>query len=225
LTTAGRRLGVLGGTFDPVHMGHLDAADEAHRALGLDEVLFVPAHHPPHRSGGTAASVFHRFALLSLAVADRDGFRVSDVELRRGGPSYTADTLAELHRRGWQPWQIFFIIGSDAFADVAAWHGYPSILDACHFAVIARAGMSPTVAVAPEPALRGRVRPAGEAGRENLGTAIFLVDAATTAVSSTALRTRLATNETIDGLVPPAVEHHIRRHHLYRTDSDGHGQD
>src|SRR5262249_39122927 len=127
--TATRRMGLIGGTFDPVHYGHLDAADAARLALGLDEVTFIPAHVPPHRSAQPRASAFHRFALLALALAGRSGYHASDLELGRQGPSFTVDTLRDLHRQGWSPAQLFFIIGADAFAEIATWHEYPAVLD------------------------------------------------------------------------------------------------
>jgi len=219
-----RRLGVLGGTFDPVHVGHLEAAGAARRALNLDEVLFVPAHRPPHRQGQPLTSPFHRFAMTALATADCAWARVSDVELLRSGPSYTADTLAELHRRGWQPWQIFFVIGADAFDEIGSWHAFPAILDAAHFAVIARPGASLDSALSRTPALRSRVRAAADAGQAS-GTGVFLIGATTPAVSSSDIRARLAGRTPVTGLVPDAVAHHIERHHLYRTDDNLHGQD
>src|SRR5688500_832820 len=119
--SAPRRLGVLGGTFDPVHFGHLDAGDAAQSALELDEVRLVPSHDPPHRPVDPRASAFHRFALAALAVAERPSWRVSDVELARAGASYSIDTLRALHGDGWSARQIFFILGADAFAEIATW--------------------------------------------------------------------------------------------------------
>ena len=116
--TAARRLGVLGGTFDPIHFGHLDAAEAARASLELDEVLFVPAHDPPHKPGDPHASAFHRFALIALAIQEWPGYRASDMELSREGASYTADTLRALHACGWRPSNLFFIVGADAFAEI-----------------------------------------------------------------------------------------------------------
>src|SRR5687767_388408 len=113
-----RRIGVLGGTFDPVHYGHLDAAGAAQAALALDDVRLIPSHDPPHRPVDPLASAFHRFALLALAIDGRAGWRVSDAEVRRQGASYTIDTLRALHAEGCHPSQIFFIIGADAFAEI-----------------------------------------------------------------------------------------------------------
>ena len=225
MTKEGRRIGVIGGTFDPIHVGHLDAAEAARRALTLDEIQVIPAHDPPHRRADPHASGFQRFALVALAIAGMPGYRASDMELRRDGPSYTALTLRDLHQQGWRPTQIFFIIGADAFAEIATWHDYPAILDAAHFVVIARPGTTLDAAVSRTPELHGRVRRSGEGVSNGAGTAIFLVEATTSDVSSTDVRARLASGGSIDGLVPPAVAQHIRAHHLYGATDDRHGQD
>src|SRR5262245_2875110 len=103
-----RRLGVLGGTFDPIHYGHLDAATAARQALALDQIRLLPTHDPPHRPSRPHATAFHRFALAALAASTMDGYTVSDLELNRDGRSYTIDTLHALHEEGWSPAQIFF---------------------------------------------------------------------------------------------------------------------
>src|SRR5574340_779134 len=136
-------IGVLGGTFDPIHVGHLDAADAARQALSLDRVLVVPASDPPHRPDDPRASVFHRFALVSLAIADRPTFLASDLELQQPGPSYTSLTLQRLASLGYEPSNLFFIVGADAFAEIATWYDYPALLDRAHFAVVTRPGVPP----------------------------------------------------------------------------------
>lgn len=225
MTTAAWRIGVIGGTFDPIHVGHLEAAEAARLALALDEIRVIPAHDPPHRSVEPHASGFHRFALISLAIAGLPGYRACDMELRRDGPSYTALTLRDLHAHGWRPPQIFFIIGADAFADIATWHDYPAILDAAHFVVISRPGTTLEMVQARTPDLRPRARHPRDGVPTDGRTSIFLVEATTRAVSSTDLRARLASGASIDGLVPPAVAQHIRAHHLYGATDDRHGQD
>jgi nicotinate-nucleotide adenylyltransferase len=221
-----RRLGLLGGTFDPIHHGHLDAADAARRALTLDEIRLLPAHDPPHRPIDPRATAFHRFALVSLAINGLDGYAASDVELVREGPSYTADTLRGVHREGWLPSQIFFILGSDAFAEIDTWHEYPRVLEAANFAVIARPGTTLDAAVERAPALRSRTWRAADVGAVSGGnTAIFLVEARTRDVSSTGIRARLAAGQAIDDLVPAAVARHIVAHHLYGAVDELHGQD
>lgn len=203
-----RRLGLLGGTLDPIHVGHLDAAEAAMRALSLDEVLVIPAHDPPHRPDDPRASSYHRFAMVALAIDGRRGYRASDVELRRQGPSYTALTLRELHAAGWRAPELYFIIGADAFAEIATWYEYPAILGACQFAVISRPGITIDEALARTPDLRERV-----------GDTIHLVAADTAPVSSTEIRARLVAGSSVDGLVPPAVQRHIAAHSLYRADN------
>ncbi len=224
--TAARRLGVLGGTFDPIHFGHLDAAEAARASLELDEVLFIPAHDPPHKPADPRASAFHRFALVALAIQDWPGYRASDMELAREGASYTVDTLRALHACRWSAPQLFFILGADAFADIAAWREFPAVLDLAHFAVIARPGATPDGALARTPDLRARARlPASRAWNHEEGTAIYLVEARTRDVSSTTIRERLAERKAIDDLVPAAVARHIVSHHLYGAVDDLHGKD
>jgi nicotinate-nucleotide adenylyltransferase len=218
-----RRLGILGGTFDPFHVGHLDAADAARAALSLNDVLFVPSHDPPHRSAEPHASAFHRFALVALAIADEPRYHASDIELLRQGRSYTSDTLAALHASGWSRLQLFFIIGADAFAEIATWHRFPAVLDAANFVVIARPGASIDAATAQVPDLRSRLRRTTAGVGANEKTAIYLVHAHTRDVSSTIIRTRLAEGRSIDDLVPIPVARHIAAHHLYGTDNNLHG--
>jgi nicotinate-nucleotide adenylyltransferase len=230
-------LGLLGGTLDPIHYGHLDAAHAAKAALALDDVWFVPAYDPPHRSIDPRTSACHRFALVALAIDGHEGFRASDIELERDGPSYTVNTLRALHLDGWAASQLFFIIGADAFAEIATWREYPALLDDAHFVVIARPGTSVAAALARTPTLAPRVRgragagsgPGPECGSTQLHadddrqTGIFLVEAVTRDVSSTAIRERLAMGQPIDDLVPPAVARHILAHDLYKAVDQLHG--
>lgn len=222
---AARRLGILGGTFDPIHFGHLDAAAAARRALHLDRVLLIPSSDPPHRPADPLASAFHRFALVALAIQGNGALSASDMELARTGPSFTADTLRAMAHEGWRPSQIFFILGSDAFAEIATWREFPAVLDTANFVVVARPGTTLDAAAARTPALRGRLLSPGQETSAASGTAIFLVEARTRDVSSSTIRARLAARQPIDDLVPAAVERHIAAHHLYGAVDDLHGQD
>jgi len=219
-----RRLGLLGGTFDPIHHGHLDAAQAAYSALGLDHVLVIPAHDPPHRDD-PRTSAFHRFAMVALAIDQVPWMRASDHELLRSGPSYTVDTLQTLHAAGLQPSQLFFILGGDAFAEIGSWRSYPDVLDSANFVVISRPGTDAGAALARVPELRPRIQPPGAAAADPLKTWIYPVDAHTRDVSSTRIRARLAADERIDDLVPAAVARHIVAHHLYRAVDDLHGEE
>ena len=223
--SATRRLGVLGGTFDPIHVGHLDAADAAQRALRLDQILFVPSHDPPHRPLDPRASAFHRFALVALAIDGQPRYRASDVELRRHGPSYTTDTLQTLRREGWHASQLFFILGADAFAEIATWREFPAVMDTAHFVVIARPGTTLDAAAARTPQIAARLRQPDPGITEGPTTFVFLVEARTRDVSSTMIRERLEARRPIDDLVPRAVERHIVAHRLYGAVDNLHGQE
>jgi nicotinate-nucleotide adenylyltransferase len=219
------RLGLHGGSLDPVHYGHLDAAAAARERLSLDAVTFIPAHDPPHRTGEPQASGGHRFAMTALAIAPCASYRLSDVELARTGPSYTIDTLQHFHDEGWAASQLFFILGADAFAEIASWRAFPAVLDAAHFVVVARPGTSLDAALARTSALAPRV--VREAARDTTGsnTSVILVEARTRDVSSTQVRERLRTSSSIAELVPEAVAAHITRHRLYGAVERLHGQD
>ena len=200
-------VGILGGTFDPIHLGHLEAASSAMASLFLDCVLLLPARTPPHRSLEPRASVYHRFAMTSLAASNRPALLASDLELRREGPSYTALTLEALHGEGFAASQLYFILGADAFAEIATWYDYPRVMTLANFVVVSRPGAALERA---DLILNHKSLIPGEAS-----TSVSYVDASTPDVSSTEIRRRVASGESIEGLVPPAVAEHIRRHRLY----------
>ncbi len=224
--TRGTTLGVLGGTFDPIHVGHLDAAGAARATLGLDRVRLVPSGAPPHRPSPPVAGPDARLAMGRLAIAGHDGYEVSDAELTRAGRSYTADTLRVLAADGWTPTQLFFILGLDAFSEISTWHEFPAVLEGAHFVVIARPGATSNVAMEHLPVLRARLR-TSITFHDAPGTAIIPIEARTRDVSSSGIRARLAAGESIDGLVPPPVARYIHKHHLYTPTgrlNDGHEQ-
>lgn len=217
MTGRGRRIGIFGGTFDPVHVGHLEAAAAAGRALKLEEMLLMPSMTPPHRQSQPKASAFHRFAMVALAIARRGDFIASDDELRSEGPSYTSDTLGRWHAKGFAPTELFFVLGSDAFSDIATWHRYPDVLNAAHFVVVARPGSRLTEVERRVSTLVSRMIDAAAFMRSrDLVPQIIVVRATTPDISSTELRRRVAAGESLTGLTPPAVINHIRRHGLYR---------
>lgn len=213
--TARPRVGLLGGTFDPIHNGHLAVADAGERALSLDVVRFIPSARPPHRPDSPIASEYHRLEMARRAVATNAAWEVSDLELQRNGPSYTFDTLAQLHREGLTSLQIFFLTGADAFAEIATWHQYPAVLDSAHFAVVARPGAALDQLPERLPSLASRmVRPHEiDAART---PRIVLIESPTPDVSSTDIRRRVMTGKPIDTFVPAAVAAYITQHALYR---------
>lgn len=209
-----RRLGIVGGTFDPVHVGHLDLASAAERALQLTDVLLVPAHVPPHRPLPVASS-FHRFAMVSLAVAAQPGWQASDMELQEPVRSYTSATLQRLHEQGWAAHELYFVIGVDAFQEIATWKHYPAILDEAHFAVVSRPGHAVEGLRLKLPELAPRmVMPTGPFSET---PAIILIEAHTADVSATAIRRALAEHRDVSALLPAAVAQHIARHALYSS--------
>jgi nicotinate-nucleotide adenylyltransferase len=205
------RIGILGGTLDPIHCGHIAAAVAARDALDLSEVLVLPSRIPPHRAVQPLASPFHRFAMAALAVSGVPKLFASDDELQLDGPSYTADTLDRQLARGRTVSQIFFITGADAFAEIATWKRYPEVLELANFVVVSRPGHRIDALASRLPALADRMRQACAGDKPS----IILLQAATPEVSSTIVRDRLRRGEAIAGLVPPLVETHILQHHLY----------
>jgi nicotinate-nucleotide adenylyltransferase len=217
----GTRIGILGGTFDPLHLGHIAVAQAAQDALDLRQVWLVPTRTPPHRNG-TRASIYHRFAMAAIGAMSVEGVTVSDLDADTAGPSYTYALLDRLHADGYRPSQIVFITGADAFADIASWRRYPALLDGAHFAVVSRPRQSVETMRARLPELRDRfVFAEDEEALPRLDRptpSIFLIDAATPDVSSTDLRQRLQTGASIAGLVPAEVERYIQRHGLYAAE-------
>jgi nicotinate-nucleotide adenylyltransferase len=211
-------VGLLGGTFDPIHEGHLAVARAAQQHLQLSRVRFLPAARPPHRPDSPRASEYHRLEMIRRAIAANAGWEVCDLELRRDGPSYTFETLAVLHREGLTPLQLFFITGADAFAEIATWHRYPEVLDQAHFVVVTRPGFSLDSLRRRLPALAHRMTVSSELANPST-TKIVLVAGHTPEVSSTEIRRRAAQGASLEGLVPNAVAEYISHHQLYRFGS------
>jgi nicotinate-nucleotide adenylyltransferase len=215
-----RRIGILGGTFDPIHSGHIDAGHAAALAIGLNRLIVIPSHIPPHRPQPLASS-YHRFAMAALAVGGNAGWRASDLELRIEAASYTSATLAKFHERGYSPAELFFILGADAFADIASWRDYPDILDQAHFAVVSRPRfpVSDLPTLLPQLKTRMSIPPLDEFAQ--MEPLILLIDVQTADVSSTAIRQYCADGSSLAGLVPPTVQQHIEQHGLYQPMGQG----
>jgi nicotinate-nucleotide adenylyltransferase len=190
-------LGILGGTFDPIHLAHLRIAEEVREALALERVLFVPAADPPWKRA--AAPFADRLEMVRIAVAGNPGFEASDLEGGRPGPSYTVETLEELRSR-LPDERLWFIVGADAFAEVERWHHAQRLFELAAFAVVERPGS--------EAALTG-VPPGAEVRRVR----VPLLD-----VSASDLRRRVARGASLRYLAPDAVIDYIEKHHLYEED-------
>ena len=205
-------IGIMGGTFDPLHLGHLAVAEEAREALGLERILFVPAGIAPHKPGGAAASVEDRLAMVALGIAGNDAFALSRVDVDRSGPSFTADTVAILaaaaRERGVAP-DLTLIMSSETLDGLPGWHEPERLLAACRVAVVPREGHP-----VPDEAWLAAHFPA------SLGR-FDLLDWPRLTISSTAIRERGAAGRSIRYLVPEAVERHIADHGLYTGDRAG----
>jgi len=216
------KLGVLGGTFDPIHNGHIAAAAAVEQALGLDAITLIPSRIPPHRHDPVGATSEQRYEMAQLAAEGHAGWSASRVEVDREGPSYTFDTLTELGARPAlsersassgdglresKGTQIFFITGADAFAEIATWSRYPAVMDLANFVVVSRPGITLD-------SLRERV-PSAFRDRPSAQTRVILVEAHTPDISSTDIRRRVRAGHSLSGFVPDPVARYIAAHHLY----------
>jgi nicotinate-nucleotide adenylyltransferase len=199
------RVGVMGGTFDPIHVGHLVAAEEVRWALGLTKVVFVPAAQPPHKQPGEISAVEHRVQMVRLAIASNQGFELSLVETERVGRSYTVDTLEILGARLGPQAELFFLMGMDSLEDLVTWKDPARLITLCRLVVVNRPPYPPVRLD------RLEERIAGISGR------VELVRMPGIDVSATELRDRVALGHPIRYQVPEPVERYIRETGLYRT--------
>jgi nicotinate-nucleotide adenylyltransferase len=211
------RVGVFGGSFDPVHKGHLGPVEDVAARLALDEVLYVPAYCPPHKPTGPSATSHHRFAMLALALAPVPRFRLSDFEVAKGGTTYTVETLRQM--RALRPDnEIVLVLGSDALVSFDKWRAWREIADGYRFAVVYREPFdyARTRDVLP-PELRARLAPEGAVfGDAPEEATIFWGGNAPVTISSTWLRRAIPAGEDLSGSLPPSVAAYVRRHRLYR---------
>jgi nicotinate-nucleotide adenylyltransferase len=214
-------VGIFGGTFNPIHLGHLRAAEEVREALGLAEVRFVPCAVPPHKTDATLPPPTERLRMVELAVAGVPGFRAWDVEVLRPGPSYSIDTVRALRTEVGERTPIAFVLGRDAFADFANWREPDAILGLCDVVVITRPPWPATLDVADFPvASQGAVwyDPRSGVFRHASGHTVRLLPITALDVSATAIRERLRAGRSIRFLVPAAVEAYIAAAGLYRAE-------
>jgi nicotinate-nucleotide adenylyltransferase len=215
-----RRIGIYGGTFNPIHVAHLALAEEIRERLDLERVLFVPSNLPPHK-GEHLPSGAERLALVRLAIRGNPAFRAIDLEVRRGGRSYTADTLRELAGRLPRGTELVFLIGMDAFEEIGSWHDAARLAEGAHFALFPRVGhpLGDPRRFAPHAwglEAPRRVAGGGQSWRTAAGTRVFLLPTELYSISGTAIRARVARGASIRYLVPPAVGRAITRGGLYR---------
>ena len=196
-------IGVLGGTFDPIHTGHLIIAEEARTRLGLTEVLFVPTGQSWLKVNNVISPAEHRVQMVRLAIADKPYFKLSTMEIERAGPSYTVDTLAELQGQIDAEDKLFFILGWDNLIQLPQWHEPSRLVKMCHLVAIPRVGyLTPDL----DPL---------EAAIPGLSQSIILLDTPQIDISASEIRDRVVQGLSIHHLVPDSVEGYIKQHHLY----------
>jgi len=199
-----KRLGIMGGTFDPIHYGHLVTAEGARFTFGLDQVLFMPSGQPPHKKNAKVTDPEHRYMMTVLATLTNPYFDVSRLEIDRGGTSYTIDTLRALHQLYGPATELYFITGADAIFDVASWKNADDCLALAHFVAATRPGFS--LVDLPESTRQWVAR-----HQERF----HILKVPAMAISSTEIRERVREGSSIRYLVPEPVEHYIRRQRLY----------
>jgi nicotinate-nucleotide adenylyltransferase len=211
------RIGLMGGSFNPVHNAHLRIAGEAQVACLLDRVIFIPAADPPHKPLAGNVSFDHRSTMVSMAIAGRTGFEMSTVEAEREGKSYSVDTIRTF-RAMYPGHDLFFIIGGDSFLELGSWHRYAEIFPLCNLIVVERPGcpvVSPLDAL-PE-AVRGEFTIGSETGRltHHSGTELYFITGSPLEISSTEIRRLAAAGADLTRYVPHDVAAYISQQRIY----------
>ncbi len=198
-------IGVMGGTFDPVHMGHIIVAEEAKTRMNLAETLFVPAYLPWLKSDSPISAAEHRVEMVRLAIADKQYFKLSTVEIERGGLSYTVDTITSLRDQIGAEDEIFLILGWDNLAELPQWHEPSRLITMCRLVVVPRPGYS-----RPELKSLGKSLP-------GISQRVIFLDKPEIDISASNIRERVAKGLSVHHLVPKPVNGYIKEHKLYRA--------
>ena len=209
----------MGGTFNPVHLGHLRAAEEVAESLQLEQVIFMPAAKPPHKSEVGLVSFQDRYQMLELAVADNPRFTLSDLEHQRTGKSYSVETLTKLSSQRGEGEDLYFVLGLDAFLELPTWKSYKDLFSLCHFVVVARPGFSPdslydmlqsrvSDSYSYDSLVQGYIHPSKHT--------VYYREMTLLDISSSSIRRLLARGCSVRYLLPEKVEEYIRQKDLYR---------
>ena len=221
------RIGLFGGTFNPIHRCHLEAANQSRRRLRLDCILFIPSGDPPHKTNVSLAPATHRLEMVRLAIRDHPAFKLCEVEMRRPTKSYSIDTVHELQKEFGPAAELFFIIGLDAFLELHTWKQAPELLRACHFIVLGRPGSTflsltkmsllpkldrtPLTALDTQRTLQVDIPLPG-------GMSLILLSIPPCYVSASDIRQRIAQHLSLSNLLPTSIEAYILDQHLYRQE-------
>ena len=220
-----KRVGLLGGTFDPIHNGHLGLAAQTMQLFDLQKIVFIPVSQSPHKLHDRPTSSPHRVAMLELALEQETAFSIDLLEVEKGGVSYTIDTLSRL-KENHPNWELFLILGADAFLLMDTWKNYADILKLCHVLVSTRPGVKLELPATLVQALEIKEEIKNSPLEKNnlpitlnpvTGKTIRLYQIPTQDISSREIRLRVQAGKEIKNLLPPAVDHYIMRHRLYRS--------
>ncbi|MGQ9645748.1 MAG: nicotinate-nucleotide adenylyltransferase [Thermodesulfobacteriota bacterium] len=211
---AERKIGLFGGTFNPVHLGHLRGAEEIRESFGLEEVVFIPSAIPPHKTTEEIIEPHHRLEMVKRAIRKNPRFRASDVELKRSGKSYSIDTIRYFREKLNGP--LYFILGRDAFVEIETWKDFQNLFSLSHFIVMTRPNLSQSSPLprALAPAFRYDQKSFG--WMHVSGNTIFFKEINFLDISSTKVRELIQKGKSIKYLVPSEVEAYIVKHGLYR---------
>jgi nicotinate-nucleotide adenylyltransferase len=199
------KIGIMGGTFDPIHYGHLVAAEVARAEFGLDKVIFIPAGRPPHKQQQGITDPEHRYLMTALAISSNPNFEVSRLEVDKNELTYTIDTVKELQGLYGEDTDIYFITGADAVLELLTWYKIEELLTLCTFIAVTRPGFDRRI-------LEQKI---GEISSKYNGEILF-IEVPLLAISSTDIRERIRSGKPIKYLLPEAAEEYIGRHGLYR---------
>lgn len=199
------KIGIMGGTFDPIHLGHLAMAESAREFFELDKILFIPSANPPHKVEQDVTPAVHRVMMTFLATKSNEKFEVSQAEILRGGISYTIDTMKELHEKFGEETELFFIIGADSLKDLPTWHKARELVKKCHFIAAGRPGTEINFSELEE-----------FFGEINFNRHIHKLVTPGLEISSTDIRERVKAGHSIKYLVPEVVEEYILKEQLYK---------
>jgi len=201
-----KRIGIFGGTFNPIHMGHLIMAEEACQQHHLSKILFIPAYIPPHKYVKDLTEAHHRYQMIKAAISEKSKFEVSDLEIKREGKSYTIDTVQEILHHYGEDSDIFLIMGADSLNELELWKNIKRLSQLCHFVIVNRPGFKTEVSA----------RLVEIIGSDNISDMERLrIEITPVGISSTEIRKRLNDGGEIKGLVPECVEAYIKEHCLY----------
>ncbi len=220
-----KKIGIFGGTFNPVHMGHIIVAEEVKKGFDLDQICFIPASIPPHKKKKKVARASDRLEMIKLAISDYEDFTVSDIELKRSGPSYTIDTLNHFKKAFSEETRFYFMVGMDAFLDIDTWKSFRKLFDVTPFVVMSRPGVIDGKGEEKIKILKNilvskvspdyRFNASQNAFFDPEKKPVYLFDVTPVDISATMIRRKISEGESIDSLVPVKVKEFIESKGLY----------